>query len=373
MSLMAVIVLLLGMFVFVAIRSGPLAPVAITLSTVESLSIAPALAGIGTVQARFTYNIGPTTAGKIKTLNVHVGESVTAGQILGEMDSIDIEERIRAQDSAIDSADASLGQAQAREVYAKTQAQRYAALLETRAISEEIVVTKEQELAIAEATTRAAQANLERQRAERDVLNAQLENLSLVALSDGLVTARRADPGSTVVAGQPVIEIIDPGSLWIDTRFDQYSAEGLAPELPATITLRSRPSQGIVGKVLWIEPKADAVTEEMLAKIVFDALPAPLPSIGELAEVTVQLNPLPATPVVLNAAIYTLNGKRGVWTLRNEALEFLPVTLGRSNLEGYVQILSGASVGDQVVLYSDKSLTAGSRIHVVESLTGVSP
>jgi multidrug resistance efflux pump len=39
---------------------------------------------------------------------------------------------------------------------------------------------------------------------------------------------RDADPGTTIVAGQAVVEVIDPKSLWINVRFDQISASGLA-------------------------------------------------------------------------------------------------------------------------------------------------
>ena len=122
--------------------------------------------------------------------------------------------------------------------------------------------------------------------------------------------------------------------------------------------------------MLRVEPRADAVTEETLAKIVFDALPTPLPPLGELAEVTVQLGKLPAAPAIPNAAIRTVNGQRGVWKLADGDLVFTPVTLGRSNLDGVVQVVKGLSAGDQVVVYSEKPLSTKSRIHVAERLTG---
>ena len=53
LALVAVIVPLVLLFVFVALRSGPLAPVAVTLETVQSRAVAPALSGIGTVQVRY--------------------------------------------------------------------------------------------------------------------------------------------------------------------------------------------------------------------------------------------------------------------------------------------------------------------------------
>lgn len=371
--LVALIVPLLALFIHVALRSGPLAPVAVTISTVEAQTIAPALAGIGTVQTRFTYRIGPTFAGRVKWLDVHVGDVVAAGQVLGAMDAVDLDERIHAQQAALRSSEAAVRQAVAREAFAQTQATRYERLLEVRGISEEAQVIKRQELTLASAALVAARADAERLRAELEALRAQRGNLQLVAPVAGLVAARDVDPGSTVVAGQAVVELIDPASLWVDARFDQISAEGLAAGLPASITLRSRRALSVAGHVLRVEPRADAVTEETLAKIVFDAPPTPLPPLGELAEVTVHLAELPAAPSIANAAIRMVGGQRGVWKLIDGNLTFAPVELGRASLDGRVQVRQGLSVGDQVVVYSDKALSATSRIHVVEQLPGVAP
>lgn len=64
---------------------------------------------------------------------------------------------------------------------------------------------------------------------------------------DGVVTARLAEPGSTVVAGQAVIQVIDPASLWLRVRIDQGRSSGLALGLPAEVTLRSRPGESSPG------------------------------------------------------------------------------------------------------------------------------
>jgi hypothetical protein len=45
---------LLALFMFVAIRSGPLAPIAVTITTVEARSVAPAIFGIGTVESNYS-------------------------------------------------------------------------------------------------------------------------------------------------------------------------------------------------------------------------------------------------------------------------------------------------------------------------------
>jgi RND family efflux transporter MFP subunit len=373
LALLAVVLPLLALFVYVVLRSGPLAPVAVTLATVESKALTPALFGVGTVGTRTTTKIGPTVAGRLLRLDVEVGDRVRAGQVLGEMDKLDLDDRLHAQDAAVLRVQASLREAQARQAHAQTQAKRYAELLAVRSSSEELAAAKQQELQVANAAVAAAQAEATRVRAERAGITAQQRHLRLIAPANGLVTQRLADPGSTVVAGQTVVEVVDPASLWINVRLDQISAHGLAAGLPASVLLRSRGGETLAGRVLRVEPLADSVTEETLAKVVFNQLPEPLPPLGELAEVTIDLATLAEQPVLPNAAVQRVAGQTGVWHWRQGALAFTPVTLGVADLNGHVQVLSGLSVGDQVVVYSEKPLTTGSRIHVVERLTKAAP
>lgn len=74
--------------------------------------------------------------------------------------------------------------------------------------------------------------------------------------------------------------------------------------------------------MLRVELKADAVTEEMLAKVTFDNQPDSLPSIGELAEVTVDLPALPTVPLISNAAVQREGDKVGVWQIVDGDLHF---------------------------------------------------
>ena len=115
LALAAVIIPLLALFIYVGLRSGPLAPVAVTTVTVTTRSITPALYGIGTVEARYSYKIGPTFAGRVKRVDVNVGDHVMAGQLLGEMDPVDLDDRVRSLESAFRRAEAALREAEARQ------------------------------------------------------------------------------------------------------------------------------------------------------------------------------------------------------------------------------------------------------------------
>ena len=380
--LLAGVVLLVG-FGFVVARSGPLAPIRVTVVTVETGRVAPALFGIATSEARRSYFIGPTAAGRVKSIQVDVGERVKTGQMLAEIDPVDLDERIRSQEasyaraqSAQSATEAQRRDALARKDLASTNARRYLDLGEKRFVSASAVEGKQQELTSAQAALEAADANLlgsrqelVRLKAEQAALQQQRQNLRLVAPHDSVVTSRDTEPGSTVIAGQSVVKLIEPESLWLKVRLDQGRSRGLAEGLPAKIVLRANPSAKLSGKVVRVEPLSDAVTEERIAFVAFDSVPPGL-TVGELAEVTVHTAPGAPTLVLPNAAVkHTVRGA-GVWRLQDGKPAFAPVTLGLAGLDGRVQILGGLREGERVVAYSEKELAEGARVQVVDQLPG---
>ena len=371
LAILVALIPLLALFVFVSLRSGPLAPVSVTVTSVGQRSISPGLFGIGTVAARYTYKIGPTGTGRLKGLGVEVGDLVAAGQIIGEIDPIDLDERIDAQEAAVKRAEAQEMEARTKLDYAQPLATRYKKLLKADATSEEILAAKEHEQNLASASLATARQELSRVRAEFAALKKQRESLVLRAPVAGLVSLRHAEPGSTILAGQAVVEIIDPTSLWINARFDQLHSHRLRAGLPAVITLRSQAGGSLGGRVLRVEPVADAVTEETLAKVGFDQVTQPLPAIGELAEVTITLPALPRQAVIPNGAIRRVGGKVGVWKLTDDGLRFAALTLGEADLDGNVQVREGLAVGERIVVHSTRMLHDRSRIRIVDDLKGV--
>jgi len=376
---------LVGALAFVALRTGPLAPVKVQVTQVAKGRVTPEIFGIGQVEARRSWLVGPTVAGRVLGVQVDVGQAVQPGQLLAEMDPVDLDQRLAALDaslaraqSAQQAAGAQVNDAQARRALAAANLKRNEDLARQAFISAGALEARAQEVASATAGVAAAQANLggsamdiARLRAERAALAQQRDNLKLVAPAAAVVTAREAEAGTTVVAGQAVLRLMDPATLWVKLRVDQGRSAGLAPGLAARITLRSRSGETLAGTVARVEALADAVTEERLAMVAFDALPAGTAvgaSVGEMAEVTLQL-PATAEHLLLpNAAVVQHEGTTGVWRLKDGAPAFAPVTLGVQGLDGKVQILSGLDEGDTVVLYSQSALKPGARIAVVAQL-----
>ena len=372
---------LLGALAFVALRTGPLAPVKVQVTEVTKGRVTPEIFGIGQVEARRSWLVGPTVAGRVLGVQVDVGQAVQPGQALAEMDPVDLDQRLAALDASLaraqstqQAAGAQVADAQARRALAAANLKRNEDLAQQAFISAGALEARAQEVASANAGLQAAQANLggtaqdlSRLRAERAALAQQRGNLKLVAPAAAVVTARDAEAGTTVVAGQAVLRLVDPASLWVKLRVDQGRSAGLAPGLVARIALRSRPGEVFAGRVVRVEALADAVTEERLAMVAFDALPTGV-SVGEMAEVTLAL-PATAEHLLLpNAAVQQHEGKTGVWRLKDGTLAFAPVTLGVQGLDGTVQVLKGLNEGDTVVLYSQGALKPDARISVVEQL-----
>ena len=378
--------LLIAALGYVVMRSGPLAPTRVTVTQATVGSLSPSLFGIGTIEARRAYLIGPTTAGRVSKVLVDVGDTVQAGQLLAEMDPVDLDERASALDASIARAASVVAavQAQRRDAQARSElagitARRYVELGAQNFMSAGAVEAKQQEQASADAAMAAADANVsaarqdtQRLAAERAGLRQQRDNVRLLAPASGVVISRDAEAGSTVVAGQAVLRLIEPASLWIRVRLDQGRSAGLVAGLPASIVLRSNPSTRLTGKVARVEATSDSITEERVALVSLDSLPTGLTT-GELAEVTLTL-PATAQAVLLpNPALQRQADKVGVWRIEGGKPSFTPVRVGPASLDGQVQVLDGIKAGDEVVVYSEKALTAGSRLKVVDQLAGSKP
>ncbi len=366
---------------WVVLAHGPMAAPAVTVAAARTADLRPAVFGIGTVEARLSYAIGPTQAGRVLKVSVDHGDRVAAGQELAEIDPVDLDERMRSAALAaqraqlsVEAADAQLREAASRNRLAKANAQRYQDLLARHFISREAAESRRNEADVAQAAVDVAKAGVEA--AKRDLAKADAEhravgeqraNLKLVSPTDGIVIAREAEPGTTVVAGQAVLRVIDPRTLWVRARLDQASARGVQVGQPAAIVLRSRQDTVLQGRVARVEIESDSLTEERLVDVAFDQPPADV-FVGELAEVTVRLPTVKDALVIPTAAVKRVRGRNGVWRVEDGQAKFYPVTLGTQTLDGRSQLLGGLRAGDAVIVYSPADLREGLKVKAAKTL-----
>lgn len=226
------IVALAAAMVWFATHRGPLAPVAVRVALASETEIEHSVFGIGTVEARYAYAIGPTQAGRVLRLHVDHGDAVEPGQLLGEIDPVDLEQRLSGARSALERAQqgvlmaaAQEREAQSRLNVAAANAARYRDLAQRGFVSAEAADLRNSEAAVSQAGLEAAQAALRaarndvgRANEEHRAVQKQLANLKLTSPVRGLIVSREVEPGTTVVAGQAVLRLIDPASLWVRAR-----------------------------------------------------------------------------------------------------------------------------------------------------------
>ena len=175
---------LAGLLGYVMVNSGPLARFPVTVQEVGVGSVSPALFGIGVVEARAVHRVGASSTGRLERLHVQTGDLVAAGQLLGEISPVDLDDRIEAQRSAVkrleslaSAAGARVEETAARKKYAEAQSTRYDNLLKSNAVSVEAADAKRQERQVTAAAWTSARSDAEAARSELARAKAELDGM----------------------------------------------------------------------------------------------------------------------------------------------------------------------------------------------------
>ena len=365
---------------------GPLAAARVTVASVEQGPLTASTFGIGTVEARRSYALGPTVTSRVLRVLVDHGDAVKAGQLVAELDPIDLADRVTSAEraaeraaSTIRAAEAQLAEAQSRAQLATSGARRYAELRAQGFVSQEAADAKTHEANAARAGVDAAGAQVAAARRDHERAQADVAGVGklrtqarLASPVDGVVSARLVEPGTTVVAGQAVVQVIDPSTLWVRARIDQAQSGGVRAGQPAEIVLRSDPKRAYRGRVQRVDWVSDAVTEERIVNVDFDARPEGIP-VGELVEVTIRVAELATVRSIPAAAVKRVDRQDGVWQVKGGRAAFKPVKVGLTTLDGRSQILDGLADGAQVVVHSEQALLPDARVKVVPAIVRPGP
>ncbi len=186
----------------------------------------------GVLTAAESVDIAPRVAALIAAVHVGVGDRVTEGQIVVEMDPMELREELRAAEAARSAASAAYKQA-----IVDLEDARRKLVLETKAVN--AGVSPSQNLDEARLGVKRAQAVAERVRSTQAAEAARAQtakdhvgNASLRAPFAGTVAMRYRDAGNRVEAGAAVLRIVGHGSMRL--RF------AVPPQLGRTITVGTK-------------------------------------------------------------------------------------------------------------------------------------
>jgi RND family efflux transporter MFP subunit len=295
------------------------------------------LSAAGTVRLRRETPLAFWTAGRVASVAVREGDRVAAGAVLASLDTRTIDMDVTAARADLERARADLD--------------RQRTLLkqgwQTRARFE-----------AAEASAGSASAALERARFAQ-------ANARIRAPAAGIVLRRQAEPGQTVMAGEPVLVLGEyrAGHV-LRVPMTAGDVAGLSVGQGADIRFGDGAAPDMAGRIIEIAGRADERTGSFQVEI---ALPdAPGLRSGQIATATLKAGRAPGKPQVPATALFAARaGEAFVW--RHDAAQGVvrPVLIrvGAVGDRG-VEVLSGLARGDRIVATGVDRLTDGARVSV---------
>jgi membrane fusion protein, macrolide-specific efflux system len=182
------------------------------------------VASAGNLQPSNTVPVGAQVSGQLRKVHVRVGDQVTVGQLLGEIDARVQVNRVASSEANIASAEAQLEARRSALDLAKSNAERAERLMAERATSQQEYDSAMNNLASAEASYFAQLKSIEQNKATLATDKTQLEYTNLFAPIDGTVVSIAVKEGTTLNATQQsptVMSIANLSTMTVETQISE--------------------------------------------------------------------------------------------------------------------------------------------------------
>ena len=189
--------------------------------------------------------VGSRVSGVVEKLRANIGDYVTAGQVIAELDKAELTAKLNQNQ-------ASLNKAKAGYEYARLDLERQKSLHKQNYISQ-------QHYDIAENAFRVAGAELKQAEANVEVAKVQLSYTTIYALTSGVIASVSTQEGETVLAGLAAptfVNIIDLNRLEVQIYVDETDIGKIEEGHEVTFTVDTYPETDFTGKITAIYPKA---------------------------------------------------------------------------------------------------------------------
>ncbi|MEQ8767953.1 MAG: efflux RND transporter periplasmic adaptor subunit [Planctomycetota bacterium] len=317
--------------------------------------------GTGSVESRRTVDVSFEVTARLVQIHVDQGDRVEVGQKLASIDNATFtadvalaEQEVALARATLRRLDADIERSRAVLKGANDGLERVRPLVGSGAASEEAldVAEERQKVAMAE-LARSQAAQLEGQEAvstarrRLDRAKASLDRTMVESPFDGVVLSRRLEVGDVAVPGASVLELAATDTVWASVWVDETYLDSLKVGLPARIALRSDVKQTLLGEVARIGHEVDRETRELLVDVAFDKLPERL-AFGQRVDLWIELARRHDVLCVPAHVVIQQDGQTGVFIADGSYARFQAVEFGLRGRDR-VEVINGLS-GDDVVL-----------------------
>lgn len=326
--------------------------------TVDVISPVPEKPDLGAplpadVQPFIEASIHARASGYLKNWFVDIGDQVTNGQVLAEIDTPELDEQIAQAKAQVDQSKASLD-------LAKVTSDRWTELLKTASVSEQETAEKTADYAVQKANVEAAQANLER-------LN-DLKQFDLVtAPFPGTITARNTDIGQLIAAGTgpELFRLAQTNPLRVYVKVPQTLIHAIVPGQTAQLTFQELPGKIFTAEVTRSAGAVDLTTRTLQVEL---QVPNPTAEIfaGSYAQVSFNQSAAPNVLTISdNALIFRAQGMQLALVGDDGKVQLRSIKLGR-DFGNTVEVMAGLNPGDRVINNPPDSIAEGMPVQVLQ-------
>ena len=296
------------------------------------------------------------TNGYLKRWQVDIGDQVKAGQILAEIEALEL-------DRELDQALASRAQVKAHLELARVTAERYGALMKEEAVSPQEVDEKYGIHDVRKADYAAAEANLRRLQ--------QMKSFQRVtAPFSGTIVARNVDVGSLIQAGSAsssgwLFKLAQTDTIRVHAAVPQSSMRMIKPGMTVDLVVPELGERVFPAKVMRNAGAFDSATRTMVVEMHVPNRGGPLLP-GMYAQAKINLvNAEPNLQIPINALMVGGEGPRVAVVDTSGVIHIKPVKVGR-DFGKEVEILAGLTDNERVINNPRDSLVEGSKVRATE-------
>jgi HlyD family secretion protein len=326
----------------------------------------------GTVKSRLRAQMSPGLAGLVAEIPVKKGEAVHKGEVVLRLDDREYRAQLVLAERSLDAARANAKEACLTAEQAARDRQRTEELARQGLAAAQTLEQARTNAETAAAACSAAREGTKQAQASVAVARATLDKTAMIAPFNGVVLDVTAEVGEWIspsppgVFIPPVVDLIDPHSLYVSAPLDEADVAKVRVGLPVRITMDAFRGQSFPGTISYVSSYVETAQEQnrtLTVEAVFDQKDLPpnlLPGLSADIEVI-----LGAKDGVLRIPTYALLEGDRVLLVKGDHLESVKVKTGLHNWE-FTEVTSGLSAGDRVVVSLDRpEVKAGARVRVV--------
>lgn len=344
--------------------------------TSQSSSSETILTGQGYVVAQRKAAISSKATGRLDALYVIEGDKVKQGDIIGRIESADVQAALDQQKAQLEVQKAALENATAELEDAEISLKRQQELRKESVGTQADLDAAINRVKKAKAQIQSAKASIATQESAIRASLVQVENTIIRAPFDGTILNKNANVGEVITAlggaagsRGAVVTLADMTSLQVEADVSESAIQKIQENQPVEISVSAisdKKYKGIVNKII---PTADRAKGTVQVKIRFDDIDERvLPEMGakvNFLKINTVVNEIESKPKLLipQTAIQTKNGKKTVFVVKDNAAQETAVSTG-TILGEYVEITNGLMNGDVIILAPSDNIQQGSKVQI---------